>query len=120
MCKRANSTADLQEVWTEEIKLNDVHKGLTGEADQPHNLEKQQHRKVAGTINMVTKNKFQVPCRYKGALHSKQQKCLDTVNYRINGSVGRRKNMDTCQTTTMNKPTGSKWVNKVKVKTRLE
>ena len=28
--------------------------------------------------------------------------------------------MDTCQTTSMNKPADSKWVNKVKVKTRLE
>jgi hypothetical protein len=36
------------------------------------------------------------------------------VNKLINGSVGRRKHTDTCQTTSMNKPVGSKWVNTVK------
>jgi hypothetical protein len=64
MCKTANNTADLQEVWVQEINLNYVHKELTGDADQPHNLEKQQHPKVAETINMVTRNRFQVPTRW--------------------------------------------------------
>jgi hypothetical protein len=40
------------------------------------------------------------------------------VNKLTNGSVGRRKNMDTCQTTSMNKPVGSKCVDTVKTKQR--
>jgi len=40
-----------------------------------------------------------------------------TVNKVTNGSVGRRKNMDTCQTTSMNQPVGSKLVNTVKQST---
>jgi len=37
------SAVDLQEVWVQEINLNYVHKELTGDVNQPHNLEKQQH-----------------------------------------------------------------------------
>jgi hypothetical protein len=72
MCKRANNTADLQEVWVQEINVNYVHEELTGDVHQPHNLEKQQHQKVAETINMVTAYKFQVPNGYNGTLYSKQ------------------------------------------------
>lgn len=89
-------------------------KSLQWDADQPHNLEKGQHQKVTEIINTANRNKFQGPNGYKGAPHSKQRTCLDTVNKQINGSVRRRKNMDTCQTTSMNKPVGSKWVNKAK------
>jgi len=39
MCKRANNTVDLQEVWVQEINVNYVHEQLTGDVHQPHYLE---------------------------------------------------------------------------------
>ena len=80
MCKRANSTVALQEVWVQEMNLYYVHNELTGDVDQPHNLEKQQHQKVTETINMVTKNKFQVPNGYKGTLHIKGHAVNKLIN----------------------------------------
>lgn len=98
-------------MWVREINLNYFHKELTGDVDQQHNLDKQQHQNVAETINMVTKNKFRVPSGYEGLSTANKGHAVNKI---INRSVGRRKNMDTCQTMSMNEPVGSKLVNSVK------
>jgi hypothetical protein len=74
-------------------------------------MEKQQHRKGTEAINMVIKTNSGYPMAIKELSTANKG---HTVSKLINRSVGRRRNMDTCQTVSMNKPVGSRWVNIVK------